>query len=752
MILAIAACGGGDPFETSIYSEQPEIVTFQSYLEANSGLPSEGIDPILAAGSEKGILTVRGLQFKDSNGNGSLEPYEDWRLTPRERATDLVGRMATEEKLAMLNWRGFGLGGLSDDGYLIPGLEDDGTAEEGSIAAQIANGSRHALNAPEAPMDMVKYMNNVQGYSERLDWGIPMIMSQDPTHDYWYGNETPVYQYSTWPFMMGLGAINDLGLTRRFGEIVRDELRMSGYHVLLGPQADLATEPRWARIQHLIHADADITARHIEVLVRSMQAVDSDKNDIGLNGIITVLKHFPGAGSNEEGMDSHTFAGRYGVFPGGSLEEHLKPFRAAMNANVGAIMMAYSIIDGPGLDYEPVGAAYEYRLATELLREELGFTGTVVSDHSVATSAAWGVEDLTVSERLAKMLNAGTFQAMPGDSNGEWMDAYERGLISDETLNNAAIHALELQFKLGLFENPYVDITAAEAFWDPNGRAMQRRMAAGYDAMRRAMVLVENAEVAPFIDLMPVSATNPDYVEAVDRTGDGRVNVYFDSQFPNANSGQADTKAISTSSQYLQTNFVADINDADIAVIRINARGGTYFGTQGPVPLDFESPTYVYDRESGQYTNETIPNYSNFGEWHFGDWSGGSGSGMVGQGYRSFLGYRESLEKINMAIAAKEANPGMRLVLGMTASRPGIIEPYLEHFDAVFIDFAATDSAFLDIVFWQDGAAPQGILPVEIPSSTESVRLQLEDLPGDTPNPTYEIGYGLEYNTGDGYM
>ncbi|KGE71979.1 glycoside hydrolase family 3 protein [Spirochaeta lutea] len=749
--LALAACGGGDPFEVSIYSEQPEITTYQEYLEANPGIPSQGTEPILSAGNDKGVITSRGLEFKDSNGNGKLEPYEDWRLTPRDRAGDLVERMAVEEKLALLNWRSLNLGG-EDEGFGIPGLGAGGETEEGTPAAQLAAGNRYALQAPVAPLDVLTYFNNVQGYVERLNWGIPMILSQDPTHDYWFGNEIPDYQYSTWPFMMGLGAINDLGLTKRFGEIVRDELRMSGYHVLLGPQADLATEPRWARIQHLLHADGDIVARHIEVLVKSMQGYDLDKNSVGVDGIITVLKHFPGAGSNQEGMDSHTRAGRYAAFPGGNLEEHLKPFEAAIEkAEVGAIMMAYSIIDPDQTGYEAVGSAYEYQIATELLKNQLGFDGTVVSDHSIATNAAWGVEDLSEPERLAKMLNAGTYQNMPGDNDGWWLTAYEDGLITDETINAAAIRTLELQFKLGLFENPYVNLAEAREFWNPEGKAMQDRMAKGFDAMRKAMVLTENPEVAPYIQLLPITATNPDYVSAVDTNGNNRVDVYFDSPFPDADSGQEKTYAFSSDSQYLEANFVDSIAEADIAIIRINARGGTYFGTQGGVPLDFQSPTRVFDHDSDQYTDETIPNYVDFGGWQFGDWSNGSGAGMVGQGYRSYLGYQESLAAITRAIQAKQANPDLKIILGMTASRPGIIEPFLKDVDGVFIDFAATDRAFLDVVFWQEGAAPKGTLPVEIPSSMESVRNQLEDIPGDTQDPTYEIGYGLEYNTGSGY-
>ena len=92
LFLVILAGCGKDPFETSIYSEQPAIVTYQDYLSQNSDLPKEGTDPILKVGTEKDIIKKGKLLFKDSDGNGKLDPYEDWRLTPEERSADLASQ------------------------------------------------------------------------------------------------------------------------------------------------------------------------------------------------------------------------------------------------------------------------------------------------------------------------------------------------------------------------------------------------------------------------------------------------------------------------------------------------------------------------------------------------------------------------------------------------------------------------------------------------------------------------------------
>ena len=600
-------------------------------------------------------------------------------------------------------------------------------------------------------MDTTKYLNNVQGYCERLEWGIPHFFTEEPGHDMWYGNELPSNQQSMWPYMMGLGSINDLGVTKKFGETLRQELRMSGRHGLFGPMADLATEPRWGRIQHAIHAYGDVVASHIEVLVKALQGYDLDKNDLAVDGAVAVIKHFPGSGSVEEGMDSHTYAGRYSVYPGNNFEEHLMPFKAAIvDAKAAAVMMLYSIVDTD--DFEPVAAAYSKKIHS-ILKGDFGFDGDIVSDSDVipAKGAPWGVQDLTEVERAAKLLEAGTYQYLPADLEGWWSEAYEKGLITDEQIDNAAIHTVELQFKLGLFENPYVDLADAKAFWDPNGSAMKNRIETGLSAMRKAMVLCKNPQLPGNIDLLPIEGRDDAYKTAADTNGNGIVDVYFDSAYPDADSGQTKTYAISTADKYENVNFVDDISKADIAIMRIFSRGATYFGTQGGTPLDFENPTYVFDREAQTYTSEKVPFWeggfpeAELEEWKFSDWSMVGGEEILGQGYRTYLSPKDSSAALNKAIVAKKANPELKIIVGMTASRPGIVSSFLNDIDGFFIDFAATDSAFLDVIFWQKGANPEGKLPIEIPADMASVETQMEDVPGDTANPTYEIGYGLQY-------
>nr|WP_246433948.1 glycoside hydrolase family 3 N-terminal domain-containing protein [Spirochaeta isovalerica] len=627
----------------------------------------------------------------------------------------------------------------------------------------IKNGARYINDQLElSPLDEVKFNNNLQGLAERTEFGIPVIISSDPLHSGFNGDDMWPSRLSKWPFYLGLGAADDLKTTKAFGQTVADEMRMSGHHMLLGPQADIATEPRWGRIQHLLHANGDAAAKHMSVLIKAMQGGST----LDPEAMATTVKHIPGSGSVVEGMDSHTAAGQWSVFPGNNLDEHLKPFQAAIDAGATSVMACYSIIDVEEykdvIDGKPVdeGAAFSTKIMTDLLRDEMGFDGSVVSDWGIAKSSAWGHMDIQEKpEIFAEMFNAGTYQYGGTDYTENWREAFELGLISQEKIDEGARKSLELQFKLGLFENPYVDLDEAEKFWDPEGDELRSRYAAGEAAMKKAMVLTENKDVAENLAMLPVLGTSDEYISSVDRNGNGVVDVYFDSVYPEADSGQSRTKAFSTETQYLNINFVDSPEKADLYIARMFSRGATYFGTQGGTPLSFDGPVMVWDHDKQAYTDKAVKvnshfseGFAEFGAWKFNDWSQvGGESGFIGQGFHTYLGGLESKAVVDKALAAKEAYPGMKVIIGMTASRPGIVTDFHDKVDAMIIDFAATDKAFLDIIFWQNGNKPQGRLPVEFPRDDASVEAQLEDVPGDTANPVYEIGYGLNYASMGGY-
>src|SRR5690606_28377968 len=123
------------------------------------------------------------------------------------------------------------------------------------------------------------------------------------------------------------------------------------------------------------------------------------------------VKHFPGGGPQERGLDPHYSFGKTQVYPGGRFADHLEPFRAAIAAGAAAIMPYYGVpmdVTHDGVELDQIGMAFSGQLVTGLLRGELGFTGYVNSDTGIVTDRAWGLEEKTVPERLAAAINSGS--------------------------------------------------------------------------------------------------------------------------------------------------------------------------------------------------------------------------------------------------------------------------------------------------------------------------------------------------------
>jgi len=252
------------------------------------------------------LLTANGLKFKDLDRNGKLDPYEDWRLPAEVRAADLVQRMSLEELAGLMVH-----GTLPSSGPLAPlgvGKEYDlvkvrQLIEGGHVSAFITrlNGSAGSF---------AKQNNEVQAIAESSRWGIPVTISSDPRHhfDQVLGATMQDRTFSMWPEALGFAAANDPALARRFGDIVRQEYEAVGIRESLAPQADLATEPRWARINGTFGEDADTAKRMVEAYVAGIQ---NGADGLNAGSVIAVVKHWVGYGAAKDGWDSHNYYGRF---------------------------------------------------------------------------------------------------------------------------------------------------------------------------------------------------------------------------------------------------------------------------------------------------------------------------------------------------------------------------------------------------------------------------------------------------------
>lgn len=183
-----------------------------------------------------------------------------------------------------------------------------------------------------------------------------------------------------------------------------------GLTVALHPMADLATEPRWARINGTFGEDARLSAEMSKAYVHGFQC-----DSLGAGSLACMSKHFSGGGPQVKGDDAHFAFGKDQVYPGNNFDYHLIPFvEGALAARTAQIMPYYGI--PVGQTSEDVAFAFNREIISDLLRDSLKFDGVVCTDWGIITdsrvkeAAAWGMEDSTPRERIRKVIEAGCDQ------------------------------------------------------------------------------------------------------------------------------------------------------------------------------------------------------------------------------------------------------------------------------------------------------------------------------------------------------
>jgi len=460
-------------------------------------------------GDEAPELTVDGHTFRDLNKNGSLDVYEDSRAQLVERVEDLLGQMTLEEKAGCMF---VSMTGMTNEGlpYDKPRLSRNPfdilialmvpPASELLITKKI--NSVNILNAYD-PDIMALFNNNLQKIAERMRLGIPITIATDPRHssDNNPGASILTSAFSAWPNPLGLAATRDTMLVREFGDIARQEYRAVGLTVALHPMADLATEPRWARINGTFGEDAYLTAAMTRAYVLGFQG-----DSLGVNSVACMSKHFSGGGPQLKGDDAHFAFGKDQVYPGDNFDYHVIPFiEGALAARTAQIMPYYGI--PVGQTSEDVGFAFNKEIITDLLRDSLGFDGVVctdwgvISDSKVKEAAAWGVEDLTPTQRIRKVIEAGCDQ-IGGDYVPELIvELVESGQIPEGRIDESVRRILRDKYRLGLFDNPYVDEKRALEIAG-NSQFVEK----GKQAQARSMVLLKNEDLLPLKEGIKVYA------------------------------------------------------------------------------------------------------------------------------------------------------------------------------------------------------------------------------------------------------
>ena len=598
------------------------------------------------------ILKIDGEIFRDLNKNNLLDVYEDHRLDSKLRSDDLLNKMTIEEKVGQMFHPPFTL--KPDIWMLIYEIAIRGNK---STEAQILfdNISHFNLYGNPSPAELANKINHFQEIASRSRLGVPITISSDPIHEVPKGGGVASFSvdgFSKWPSQLGFAATNDSLIIENFAQIVKEEYLAVGIRTALHPMSDLATDPRWARNFGTFGSNALLSSDMTIAYMNGFQG-----NTISSESVLTMVKHFPGGGPQQKGLDPHLYSGRNQTYPGNNFDYHLIPFKDAINNNLKVIMPYYGIPIGQ--TNEDVAMAYNEYILTDLLREELGFSGVICSDWGIITGRHWGVDELSIADRYEKSINAGIDQYGGETETSYLIKLIKENIISEGRINESVKRILVNKFELGLFDDPYVDENKIK-----DRVNTKKSIEAGLDAQRKSIVLLENNGALPLKKGMKI------FVDGLDS------NIAKDFGV-----------------------LVKDPSDADVIIMYIHT---VFNGNQ----------------ESG--LNRVFDNFL---------------STLFPNGDLNF----------NSEIHTRVENysKDKELIVVVDLNRPAILEDIKKLSSSLIGTFGVSDRIMFEGIFGE--FSPTGKLPFEIPSSMESVLNQKEDVPDDSLNPTYEMGYGISY-------
>ena len=454
------------------------------------------------------IITLQGFQFKDLNKNGKLDKYEDWRLSNEARAKDLLTKMSVEDKVGfmlistsrMKNEWSFEAPKTNspitsdfNEEDLVQNLNMF-TKQPLPIKMMMAAGTTKAVKqfklrhfiyrANVDATTTAEWTNNLQALCESDDLGIPCIIASNPrnhiTKDASIGLSVGKTYFSTWPSELGLSAMRDLKLTREFADIARQEWTAVGLRKGYMYMADLSTEPRWQRIEGTFGESPDWAGKMIYEVILGFQGKKLNNTSVALT-----TKHFPGGGAGEGGQDPHFNWGKREFYSTGILDSNLVPFIYAIKAGTSSIMPYYSY--PVGTQFPEIAYAYNKPILQDLLRKQLGFKGIINSDTGPIEMMPWGVENLTIEQRYIKAIEAGVNIFSGSADPSTLLEITKAGKVDPKLIDSSVYKLLLEFFQLGLFENPYVNVKAAQKI--VNNEKFQQK---ANIALHKSIVLLRN--------------------------------------------------------------------------------------------------------------------------------------------------------------------------------------------------------------------------------------------------------------------
>ena len=737
-------------------------------------------DGIVLACSEKSGVEIKeqdGFVYKDLSRCGFLLPYEDYRLSAVERAQDLAKRLSISEIAGLMLYSAHQMvpGGSKEPfvGHYNGKIYHD--CDKTKIYAYALSDEqkdflknekgRHVLATQyESTEVAAKWNNELQKYAESLPWGIPVNTSSDPRNgayddgaEYRSGGST----ISKWPEGIGLAATFDPEIARGFARVASKEYRALGITTALGPQIDLATEPRWMRFvdtfgEHL-QLNLDITKAYCD----GLQTTERVSGGWGKDSVNGMAKHWPGGGSCEAGRDAHYAYGKYAVYPGNNFDTMTRPFtEGAFKLNgptmrVAAVMPYYTVAWNHCKDEDKAegrlqpGNSYNEYIVKDLLREKHNYDGVVCADWGITADPAktmnefgsrcYGRESLTVAERHLNIIMNGVDQFGGNNDAEPVIEAYEIGSqkygkdVMRARYEQSAVRLLVNVFHCGLFENLYLNpeqscrIVGCDEYVKEGFRAQQKSIVMLKNESPKSNIFVEGTK----IKTLPLRKGSRIYIP-------GR-HIIAHRNFMRFMEPDKDVDPVSKEQVEPYFKLVDSPDEAEAAIVfmespisdgyspeDMNADGNGYL----PINLQYRPYKAVSARKTsiaGGDTRETFTNRS--------------------YAWKSNITYNES--DLDNVIKIRDVMGNKPVVVCMTMNNPCVMSEFEELADAIVVDFRVSKEAVLSVICGE--CEPSGLLPIQIPADMVTVEEQCEDVGldmkpyTDSAGNVYDFAFGLNW-------
>ncbi len=629
-------------------------------------------------------------------------PWMDTAKSAGERADLLLREMTLKEKVGQLNQRLYGFRIYDRKGDTVE-LKDEFYQE---VDKYDGLGALYALYRSD-PWSERNYENGVYGEKavdlyneiqryviENTRLGIPVLMSSECPHGH------QALDGYLLPVNLAVGATFHPEILKDAYQVCGRQLKSMGVHMALCSMLDILRDPRWGRSEECYGEDPYLSGILTEAAI----------NGLHEGGVQVVAKHFAAQGESTGGVNAS--AARIGEHE--LREIHLPAMQRAIKARVRGVMAAYNEIDG-------IYCHANRKLLTEILREEFGFDGIVMADALAIDQLNKMTGNSTVSAGMA--LRAGVDIGLLDEAYGHLEEAVEKGLLTEEEIDQAVHRVLKLKFDIGMFEHPFIENRNLPQF-------TYEKYPESLILARESVILLKNKDgMLPMVKTGRILITGPNANDGYSQLGDYTPPVKentvitvcqgIQKMYPEAEVYCVKGSELTETSEKMLFEAEQIAEKCDVSIVVLGSSSSRF------IEADFD------DNGAARLSEHM---YMDCGE------------GMD----RSDLHIPESQMKLFRAVRAKSR----RVITVVIAGRPMILNEVERESDALLLSFypgPCGGQAIAEIL--QGKINPSGRLPVSLPRSNGQLPVYYNYKNSYTAmhyldekqTPLYTFGYGLDY-------